>query len=141
MIVSEPRAPRAIITKIISEVRSSPESRVYLVTAYLPLLLSHVAALVNNNRMLLAQFKFYFVRQWQVEFPDIPVPDFEGVYSYDTMIRRFVEHIMVYRDRVYVRLGVHGIRSGVELEQAVKLKLAEILYNTAVGLLEFLGRV
>ena len=138
--MSEARAPRVIINRIISEIKSNPGSRTVLISAYLPLLMNHVAVLVNTNRMLFSQFKFYFIKQWQVEFPEIPVPDFEGVYSYDTMIKRFVEHLLAYKDRVYVKLGIHGIKSGAELEQLLRLKLVEILYNSVVGVLEFVGR-
>jgi len=76
-----------------------------------------------------------------VVFPDIPVPDFEGVFNYDTMINKFYEHLLEYRDRVYARLGLRGIKSGAELERAVKFVLMDILYTAVIGVLRFRGEV
>jgi hypothetical protein len=139
--LSEPHLPRAIVAKIIGEVRADPQSREVLIATYLPFLVNYVAPLLYTNKMMFAQFKLYFTRQWQVVFPDIPVPDFEGVFNYDTMINKFYEHLLEYRDRVYARLGLRGIKSGAELERAVKFVLMDILYTAVIGVLRFRGEV
>jgi hypothetical protein len=139
--VSEPNLPRAVVSKILSELRADPHQRALLVETYLPLLINYVAPMLHTNRMLFAQFKLYFTRQWQVVFPDIPTPDFEGVYNYDTMVEKFYKHLLSYRDRVYARLGLQGIKSGAELERALKSIIMDMLYTAVVGVLRFRGEV
>jgi hypothetical protein len=139
--VSEPNLPRAVVSKILNELRADPQQRALLIETYLPLLINYVAPMLHTNRMMFAQFKLYFTRQWQVVFPDIPTPDFEGVYSYDTMIEKLYGHLLSYRDRVYARLGLRGIRSGAELERALKSVIMDILYTAVVGVLRFRGEV
>jgi hypothetical protein len=139
--LSEPSLPRAIVAKIVSEVRSNPQSREILIATYLPFLVNYVAPLLHTNKMMFAQFKLYFTRQWQVVFSDIPVPDFEGVFDYETMIERFYRHILEYRDRVHAKLGLRGIVSGTELERATKMAIMDILYTAVIGILRFRGEI
>jgi len=139
--VSEPNLPRAVVSKILSELKADPHQRALLIETYLPLLINYVAPMLHTNRMIFAQFKLYFMRQWQVMFPDIPAPDFEGVYNYDTMIEKLYMHLLSYRDRVYARLGLRGIRSGAELERALKSIIMDMLYTAVVGVLRFRGEV
>ncbi len=139
--MSEPRLPRAIVDKIISEIKARPEDRSILIATYLPLLTDYAISLFHTSKVFFAQFKLYFINQWRTVFPDIPIPDFEGVLNYDTMIKKFLEHLLTYRDRIYIKLGVHGVRSGLELEQLLKFKLVDIIYNSVIGVLKFKGEI
>jgi hypothetical protein len=139
--LSEPSLPRAIVAKIVSDVRANPQSREILIATYLPFLVNYIAPLLHTNKMMFVQFKLYFTMQWQVVFHDIPVPDFEGVFNYETMIERFYKHILEYKDRVYARLGLRGIKSGAELEHAIKLAIMDILYTAVIGILRFRGEI
>jgi hypothetical protein len=139
--VSEPHLPRAVVSKILGELRADPQQRALLIETYLPLLVNYVAPMLYTSRMMFAQFKLYFTRQWQVLFPDIPTPDFEGVFNYDTLVEKLYMHLLSYRDRVYARLGLRGIKSGAELERALKSIIMDMLYTAVVGVLRFRGEV
>jgi hypothetical protein len=139
--MSEPNLPRAVVSKILSELKADPHQRALLIETYLPLLINYVAPMLHTNKMMFAQFKLYFTRQWQVVFPDIPVPDFEGVYNYDTMVEKLYRYLLNYRDMVYARLGLRGVMSGAELERALKSVIMDMLYTAVVGVLRFRGEV
>jgi len=130
----------AIVDAVVKRVTSSPGERADAIEAGLPLLMDCVAPELLTDKMMFARFKLAFIRKWQATFPDIPVPDFEGVFDYDSMVKRFVEHLLAYRERVYAKLGT-SIRSAAELERALRAPLLDVLFSAVLDALKFKGKV
>jgi hypothetical protein len=130
--------------RIVDAVRTQSEDRQTLIHDYLPLLLNYIAGLLYDRRVF-ARFKYTFERQWRLAFPDIPPPDYEGVFSYDTLMEKFYSHLLSNEEsrlRVYKTLGMSGrIVSSAMVDSAVRSALSEMLFNTVVDILKFTGDI
>ena len=142
--MSEPALPSAIIMSIVEAVKTRSMDRQTLIHDYLPLLLNYIAGLLYDRRVF-ARFKYALERQWRLAFQDIPPPDYEGVFNYDTLIERFYSHLFSSEEskaRAYATLKLSGrIISGAKVDAVIRSVLAEILFNTVVDVLKFTGDV
>ncbi len=142
--MSEPALPNVIIVKIIDAVKTQPEERSALIGVYLPLLINYTAGLLHDRRVF-TRFRYAFEKQWRLAFPDIPPPDYEGVFNYETLINKFYSYLMVSEERMvkaYSALKLtERIISSARIEASIKAVLAEILFNTIVDTLKFTGEI
>ena len=142
--MSEPALPNVVIMRIVDAIRGNPGERSSLIASYLPLLISYVTGLLQDRRVF-ARFRYAFENQWRIVFPDIPPPDYEGVFNYDTLVNKFYSYILSSEERrlkVYVSLKLTDrIVSAAMIEATIRMALAEILFNTVVDVLRFVGEI
>jgi len=139
--VSAPGYPALIIYMILEQESKNPGSEAYYIAVHLPKLVRYIATELRDP-VDYAYFKDSFIRRWETALPGIPVPDFEGVSNYATMIRKFRMHLLKYRDRVLEIVGVeHSIQSTAEIQGALNAVINEILFGAIQDLLKMRGDI
>jgi len=138
--MSEPTLPMVVVKRIVDAVRENPGIRPVLISTYLPLLVDYVSPHLSDPRVF-ARFKHVMMVYWTQVFGDIPIPELEGVFNYDTFINKLFQHVMDYRERVFARLRLDGIYSGAEIERMVRMMLGEAVFSAVLDILKFLGEL
>lgn len=132
--------PQSVLRRIVEEVGKEPGRFSEIVASYLPLLMEYVAPILRSDRRAYARFRYVFVNSWRHAFgEEIPPPDFEGVYDYEVLISKLMQHIADYADRVPVVLRLRGIYPAVEVEKRIRLLLSRVLFGTVLDLLRYEG--
>lgn len=133
--------PRLIVARMLEEIRAEPERRYEAISKYLPLLVDYVATEVKTSRVLFTRFKLALTRNWEAMFPDIPVYELEGVYDFETMVKKMEAHLYSYSDRLIGRVATRGVYSGSELANIVRLQIIELIFRAVLDILSFRGEV
>ena len=133
--------PRAVLRRIVEEVKQEPEARAELVARYLPLLFEYSAPYLMDRRGF-SRFKYALLSKWETVFGgEVPCPDFEGIYNYDSLLNRLFSHVVSYRDRLPRVLRLWGIYPAVEVESRVRALITSVLFGALVDLLRFTGDI
>lgn len=139
--MSAPGYPALIIYMILEQESKNPGSEAYYIAVHLPKLVRYIATELRDP-VDYAYFKDSFIRRWETTLPGIPVPDFEGVSNYMTMIRKFRLHLQKYRNRVLEIIGVEqSIQSSTEIEGKLNAVINEILFGAIQDLLKMRGDI
>jgi hypothetical protein len=126
---------------ILEQESKNPGSEAYYIAVYLPNLVRYIVTELRDP-VDYAYFKDSFIRRWETTLPGIPVPDFEGVSNYITMIRKFRLHLHKYRDRVLEIVGDEkSIQSSTEIEGKLNAVINEILFGAIQDLLKMRGDI
>jgi hypothetical protein len=134
--------PRLIVARMLEEIRAEPERRYEVISKYLPLLVDYIATEVKTSRVLFARFKLALTRNWEAMFPDIPVYELEGVYDFETMVKRIEAHLHSYSDRLIGRVAAtRGVYSSSELANVMRLQIAELIFRAVLDVLSFRGEI
>ena len=139
--MSAPGYPALIIYMILEQESRSPGSEAYFIAVHLPKLIRYIATELEDP-VDFAYFKDSFIRRWEASLPGIPVPDFEGVSNYKTMMRKFMEHLHKYRDRALAIINAGpSIQSSAEIQGEINAVVNEILFGAIQDLLKMRGDI
>lgn len=132
--------PHSVLRRVVEEVREDPSRFSEVVASYLPLLMKYASSLLSDDERAFARFKLAFLESWRYTFGgEIPPPDFEGIYDYEVLVGKLMQHVAGYRDRLPKVLRLWGIYPAVEVEARVRLLIAGVLFGAILDLLRFEG--
>jgi len=127
-----------VVKKIVTNA-NSPQAVEDLALTFLPLLMDYVAPLLQNP-MIFARFRYSLELHWKAMLPDIPLPDTEGVYNYETAMQKLGEYLMQYSNKI-VAMHKPGIVSAYEVKNLINRIAGLILFKAVIDVLKFVGEI